>query len=61
MPAFSFEKIAPPVDVASVSNPQAEKKQGVIVQILGRIAEGRGKRRLKSGRTVESPKSEPKS
>ena len=43
MPAFSFEKISPPV--ASVSKTPAEKKQrGVIVQFLDRFVEGRGKR-----------------
>ena len=43
MPAFTFEKISPPV--ASVSNTPAEKKpRGVIVQILDRFVEVRSKR-----------------
>ena len=58
MPAFTFEKITPPAQ--SVSNPPPEKKQrGVIVQILDRFVDVRGKRVLKSDRTVvigEEPK-----
>jgi hypothetical protein len=59
MPAFTFEKISPPV--ARVSNPPAEKKpRGVIVQILDRFVEVRGKRILKSKRkTSVSVKSKP--
>jgi hypothetical protein len=54
MPAFSFEKISPPVH--RVANPPAEKKQrGVIVQILDRFVERRGKRVVNSDRAVESP------
>ena len=47
MPAFSFEKISPPA--ARVPNTPAEKKpRGVIVQILDRFVESRGKRAPKS-------------
>jgi hypothetical protein len=43
MPAFSFEKISPPVRGGPV--PSIEKKQrGVIVQILDRFVEARVKR-----------------
>ena len=42
MPAFSFEKISPPP--RRVSSTPAEKKRGVIVQILDRLVERRGKR-----------------
>jgi hypothetical protein len=43
MPAFSFEKISPPVRRGPI--PPIEKKQrGVIVQILGRFVEARIKR-----------------
>ena len=43
MPAFSFEKISPPVRRGPV--PAIVKKQrGVIVQILGRFVEARVKR-----------------
>jgi hypothetical protein len=59
MPAFTFEKISPPV--ASAPTAPAEKKpRGVIVQILDRFAEGRGKRVPKSERTA-SPRTKPKS
>ena len=43
MPAFSFEKISPPVSRGPI--PSIEKKQrGVIVQILDRFVEARVKR-----------------
>jgi hypothetical protein len=43
MPAFSFEKISPPVNHGRV--PATEKKpRGVIVQILGRFVEARVER-----------------
>lgn len=50
MPAFSFEKISPPP--RRVSNTPAEKKRGVIVQILDRLAERRGKRGPQSDQTA---------
>ena len=46
MPAFSFEKISPPVRRGSVS-PIAKKQRGVIVQILDRLVEARVKRTLR--------------
>ena len=47
MPAFSFEKISPPVRRAA-SAPVANKKQrGVIVQMLDRLVEARAKRALR--------------
>ena len=43
MPAFTFEKISPPVRRGPI--PSVEKKQrGVIVQILDRFVEARVKR-----------------
>ena len=43
MPAFTFEKISPPVRRGPV--PPIEKKQrGVIVQMLGKIVDARMKR-----------------
>jgi hypothetical protein len=46
MPAFSFEKITPPVRRGPL--PPIEKKQrGVIVQILDRFVEARVKRSLR--------------
>jgi hypothetical protein len=59
MPAFTFEKISPPV--ASVPTPPAEKKpRGVIVQLLDRLAEGRSKRIPKNERSA-SKRTKPKS
>jgi hypothetical protein len=64
MPAFTFEKISPPVggpvsSVASVSSvangsvPSTAKKQrGVIIQILDRLVETRVKRTLRTGKGV---------
>ncbi|WMT73123.1 hypothetical protein [Bradyrhizobium sp. Ash2021] len=46
MPAFTFEKISPPVRRGPI--PPIEKKQrGVIVQILGRFVEARVKRAMR--------------
>jgi hypothetical protein len=51
MPAFTFEKISPPVRRGPV--PAIEKKQrGVIVQILGRFVETRVKRTLRKEKGV---------
>jgi hypothetical protein len=58
MPAFTFEKIAPPA--ARVSSTPAEKKpRGVIVQILDRFVEVRGKRILKNKRKAPGVKPKP--
>ena len=45
MPAFTFEKISPPVPHGPVPA-IAEKQRGVIVQILDRFVETRMKRTL---------------
>jgi hypothetical protein len=46
MPAFTFEKITPPVRRGPL--PPIEKRQrGVIVQILGRFVEARVKKSLR--------------
>ncbi|SIO32981.1 hypothetical protein SAMN05443247_04029 [Bradyrhizobium erythrophlei] len=46
MPAFTFEKISPPVRRGPI--PPIEKKQrGVIVQILDRFVEARVKRAMR--------------
>jgi hypothetical protein len=51
MPAFSFEKISPPVRRGPV--PAIVKKQrGVIVQILDRFVEARVKRTLRVEKSV---------
>ena len=58
MPAFTFEKIKPPVRRGPL--PPIEKKQrGVIVQILDRFVEARVKRSLrvkKGGMARRQPK-----
>jgi hypothetical protein len=46
MPAFTFEKIAPPVRRGPIA-PIAKKQRGVIVQILDRLVEARVKRKEK--------------
>ncbi len=46
MPAFSFEKISPPVRHGPVPS-IAKKQRGVIVQILDRFVEARVKRSLR--------------
>jgi hypothetical protein len=51
MPAFTFEKISPPVRRGPI--PAIEKKQrGVIVQILDRFVETRVKRTLRKEKGV---------
>jgi hypothetical protein len=58
MPAFTFEKISPPVggpasSVANGSVPSIAKKQrGVIIQILDRLVETRVKRTLREEKGV---------
>lgn len=46
MPAFSFEKISPPVRRGPLP-PIAKKQRGVIIQILGRFVEARVKRTMR--------------
>jgi hypothetical protein len=51
MPAFSFEKISPPVRHGPIAS--IEKKQrGVIVQILDRFVEARVKRSVSDAQGV---------
>ena len=45
MPAFTFEKISPPVRRGPI--PPIVKRRGVIVQILDRFVEARVKRTLR--------------
>jgi hypothetical protein len=45
MPAFTFEKISPPVRRGPIA-PIAKKQRGVIVQVLDRFVEARVKRAL---------------
>jgi hypothetical protein len=46
MPAFTFEKISPPVRRGPIA-PIAKKQRGVIVQVLDRFVEARVKRTLR--------------
>jgi hypothetical protein len=46
MPAFTFEKISPPIRRGPVPS-IAKKQRGVIVQILDRFVEARVKRTLR--------------
>ena len=51
MPAFTFEKISPPVRRGPIA-PIVKKQRGVIVQMLDRFAEARVKRTLKAEKGV---------
>jgi len=53
MPAFSFEKISPPIRRGPVPA-IAKKQRGVIVQILDRFVEARVKRTLRGGKGVNA-------
>jgi hypothetical protein len=58
MPAFSFEKISPPVRRGPLP-PIAKKQRGVIVQMLDRFVEARVRRAKlaeKDGVTSREPK-----
>src|SRR6476620_1450069 len=51
VPAFTFEKISPPVRRGPIA-PVETKQRGVIVQILDRFVEARVKRALKEEKGV---------
>lgn len=51
MPAFTFEKISPPVPPGPVS-PSVKKQRGLIVQILDRLVEARQARSEKQEKGV---------
>ena len=51
MPAFTFEKISPPVRRGPLP-PIAKKQRGVIVQILDRFVEARVKRTMRGKKGV---------
>ena len=51
MPAFTFEKISPPVRRGPIA-PIVKKQRGVIVQILGRFVEARVERNLRAEKRV---------
>jgi hypothetical protein len=52
MPAFSFEKISPPVRRGPMPSIAQKKQRGVIVKILNRLAEARVKRSLREDKGV---------
>jgi hypothetical protein len=57
MPAFTFEKISPPVRRGPIA-PIAKKQRGVIVQMLDRFVEARVKRtKLEQKGVIYRPKS----
>ena len=51
MPAFTFEKISPPIRRGPLP-PIAKKQRGVIVQILDRFVEARAKRSRREDKAV---------
>ena len=51
MPAFTFEKISPPVRRGPIP-PVVKTQRGVIVQILGRFVEARVKRSTREEKGV---------
>jgi hypothetical protein len=51
MPAFTFEKISPPLRRGPIP-PIAKKQRGVIVQVLDRFVEARIKRALREEKGV---------
>ena len=60
MPAFTFEKLSPPLRRGPIP-PIAKKQRGVIVQILDRLVEARVKRSMREekGVTVRRPQEPP--
>ena len=56
MPAFTFEKISPPVRRGPIA-PIETKQRGVIVQVLGRFVEARVKRAEQA--TLLDPRDQP--
>ena len=48
MPAFTFEKISPPVHSGPIPPIANKKQRGVIVQMLDRFVEARVKRAVKA-------------
>lgn len=53
MPAFTFEKIAPPTRRGPVP-PIEQRQRGVIVQVLGRFVEARVQRAQRTEQTAQS-------
>jgi hypothetical protein len=58
MPAFTFEKISPPIRRGPIPS-IAKKQRGVIVQILDRFVEARVKRSLLEEKGVTARRQKP--
>ncbi|QIG93757.1 MULTISPECIES: hypothetical protein [unclassified Bradyrhizobium] len=58
MPAFSFEKISPPVPRGPVA-PIEQKQRGVIVQMLDRFVEARARRAASQDKVEKTPGRDP--
>ena len=58
MPAFTFEKISPPIRRGPLP-PIAKKQRGVIVQILDRFVEARVKRTLREDKGGSGRRQQP--
>jgi hypothetical protein len=52
MPAYTFEKISPPVRQDPIPPVANKKQRGLIVQMLDRFAQARVKRTLKQEKSV---------
>ena len=59
MPAFTFEKISPPVRRGPIP-PIVKKQRGLIVQVLDSFVEARVKRRQEKGVIARNEKRLPK-
>ena len=58
MPAFTFEKISPPVRRGPIA-PIESKQRGVIVQVLGRFVEARVQRAERVEQSGQSRREKP--
>lgn len=58
MPAFTFEKISPPLPRGPAS-PAVKKQRGAIVQILDRFVEARAKRTMTEEEAVVARQHKP--
>jgi hypothetical protein len=56
MPAFTFEKLSPPVRRVSNAPVANKKRRGMIFSMLDRLTEARGKRSLQKERPVAARK-----
>jgi hypothetical protein len=54
MPAFSFEKISPPVRRGPIAEADEKKPRGLIVRLLDRFSEARTERSLRKRRSDTS-------